>query len=386
MFMLFVFGNLMLVTSSTVNEEPEGSNMFFYGLVGSTAVIAILLWKFLVIVIGSLGNAMSSLMGQKNQAEKDTTTLTTTTASMAAALQEKINELTEVRDKDIIELQQKLKDTKAILEDRDIELHEVRRTMACEIDGRNKRNTALHRELEHSVKENEELKRVKRQNLCTFSQFKSIATKSFIEQLRPAELSLSASRRSDAAHEELEEAIETCDAENIHKSLVEACNNNVSDSELIFHAREMLDHLLSLRQQLLKAVESMDLQRLHVAVEESAQGHDGLPEKDLASALRILDELKAGELARLERHLKQAAEAEDFRALDYLLRRAEQNTHLCGLQVKELDLEQFQQLAQKHQEVVRAEHPTTTGESAIQLMPQCQKKSGVVTDTSEMAA
>ncbi|CAK9017371.1 unnamed protein product [Durusdinium trenchii] len=169
------------------------------------------------------------------------------------------------------------------------------------------------------------------------------------EQLRPAELSLSASRRSDAAHEELEEAIETCDAENIHKSLVEACNNNVSDSELIFHAREMLDHLLSLRQQLLKAVESMDLQRLHVAVEESAQGHDGLPEKDLASALRILDELKAGELARLERHLKQAAEAEDFRALDYLLRRAEQNTHLCGLQVKELDLEQFQQLAQKHQ-------------------------------------
>ena len=95
MFMLFVFGNLMLVTSSTVNEEPEGSNMFFYGLVGSTAVIAILLWKFLVIVIGSLGNAMSSLMGQKNQAEKDTTTLTTTTASMAAALQEKINELTE---------------------------------------------------------------------------------------------------------------------------------------------------------------------------------------------------------------------------------------------------------------------------------------------------
>eukprot|EP00913_Durusdinium_trenchii_P030777 g28825.t1 len=33
--------------------------------------------------------------------------------------------------------------------------------------------------------------------------------------------------------------------------------------------------------------------------------------------------------------------AEDFRALDYLLRRAEQNTHLCGLQVKELDLEQF---------------------------------------------
>eukprot|EP00913_Durusdinium_trenchii_P000188 g171.t1 len=89
------------------------------------------------------------------------------------------------------------------------------------------------------------------------------------------------------------EAIETCDAENIHKSLVEACNNNVSDSELIFHAREMLDHLLSLRQQLLKAVESMDLQRLHVAVEESAQGHDGLPEKDLASALRILDELKA---------------------------------------------------------------------------------------------
>ena len=163
-----------------------GSIFFFYGLVGSTAVIAILLWKFLVTVIGSLGKAMSNLMESKNQVEKDTMTLTTTTASMAAALQEKINELTEalkeqeeetehvrrtmiheikVRDKDIIELQQKLKDTKTILEDRDIELHEVRRTMACEIDGRNKRNTALHRELEHSVKENEELKRVKGQNM-----------------------------------------------------------------------------------------------------------------------------------------------------------------------------------------------------------------------------
>ena len=31
----------------------------------------------------------------------------------------------------------------------------------------------------------------------------------------------------------------------------------------------------------------------------------------------------------------EAAEAEDFRALDYLLRRAEQNTHLCGLQASE---------------------------------------------------
>eukprot|EP00435_Cladocopium_sp_Y103_P054755 s446_g17.t4 len=142
-------------------------------------------------------------------------------------------------------------------------------------------------------------------------------------------------------------AIETCDAEIIHKSLVDACNNNVSDSELILGAREMLDNVLFLRQQLLKAVESMDLQRLHGAV-EAANAHEGLPEKDLANAIHILEELKTGELGRLERHLKAAAESGDFRALDALLQRAE-NAKELGVQVEELDLDHYQRLARKHQ-------------------------------------
>jgi len=168
------------------------------------------------------------------------------------------------------------------------------------------------------------------------------------DQLKPAHLSLSALQRSDTAFVELEEAIETCDAEIIHKSLVDACNNNVSDSELIFSAREMLDNVLFLRQQLLKAVESMDLQRVHGAV-EAAQAHDSLPEKDLANAIHILEELKAEELARLERHLKQAAESQDFRALDNLLQRAD-NAQELGVEVDELDLDHYRRLAHKHQE------------------------------------
>lgn len=165
------------------------------------------------------------------------------------------------------------------------------------------------------------------------------------EQLKPARNLLGAFQRSDAAFLELDEAIDSCDAEIIHKSLVDACNNNVSDSELILGAREMLDNVLFLRQQLLKAVESMDLQRLHGAVEAA---HDSLPEKDLANAIHILEELKTGELGRLERHLKAAAESGDFRALDALLQRAE-NAKELGVQVEELDLDHYQRLAQKHQ-------------------------------------
>ncbi|CAJ1374022.1 unnamed protein product [Effrenium voratum] len=168
------------------------------------------------------------------------------------------------------------------------------------------------------------------------------------EQLQPAAAALAALQRSDQAAVDLAEALDTCDAEIIQKSLQDACNNNVVDSDLLFTARQILDNLLRLRQQLAKAVESMDLQRLFAAVQE-AQKDDGLPEKDLASACHILEELKEGELGRLERHLRQAAEAEDFRALQGLLHRA-RNAAALGVQVEQLDLENYRQLAHQQQE------------------------------------
>ncbi|CAJ1374024.1 unnamed protein product [Effrenium voratum] len=89
---------------------------------------------------------------------------------------------------------------------------------------------------------------------------------------------------------------------------------------------------------------------LQAALEsEEAQKDDGLPEKDLASACHILEELKEGELGRLERHLRQAAEAEDFRALQGLLHRA-RNAAALGVQVEQLDLENYRQLAHQQQE------------------------------------
>ncbi|CAJ1374021.1 unnamed protein product [Effrenium voratum] len=57
------------------------------------------------------------------------------------------------------------------------------------------------------------------------------------EQLQPAAAALAALQRSDQAAVDLAEALDTCDAEIIQKSLQDACNNNVVDSDLLFTAR-----------------------------------------------------------------------------------------------------------------------------------------------------
>lgn len=161
-------------------------------------------------------------------------------------------------------------------------------------------------------------------------------------QLQPAIEALEAFKRSDAAVESLSQAMDSCDAELIYQALHSACQDSVTDSELLAGARSLLDRLLGLRQQLTRAMESMDLQRLHQAVVEAEQ-EDGLPEKDLASALKSLEDLKEEELSRLERHLKQASEVGDFRSLDGLLRRAALGRDL-GVEVERLDLERHEGL------------------------------------------
>eukprot|EP00439_Symbiodinium_sp_Y106_P001123 s309_g1.t1 len=75
-------------------------------------------------------------------------------------------------------------------------------------------------------------------------------------QLQPAIEALEAFKRSDAAVESLSQAMDSCDAELIYQALHSACQDSVTDSELLAGARSLLDRLLGLRQQLTRAMEA----------------------------------------------------------------------------------------------------------------------------------
>eukprot|EP00931_Biecheleriopsis_adriatica_P121600 TRINITY_DN9665_c0_g4_i1.p1 TRINITY_DN9665_c0_g4~~TRINITY_DN9665_c0_g4_i1.p1 ORF type:complete len:2531 (+),score=586.30 TRINITY_DN9665_c0_g4_i1:24-7595(+) len=170
-------------------------------------------------------------------------------------------------------------------------------------------------------------------------------------QLQYARNALEAYERRDAAEVELQEALKTQNAEEIQSALRLACDAEFGDKELVDAGRTLLDRLLSLRLRISKAVESTDMERLFHAIADAKQ-ENGLPLscKELLNAERILGELQDAECARIERHLKQAREMKDFRAIDGLLKRAAW-AQRHGMKVGNLGLEAAEELAMECQDV-----------------------------------
>ncbi|CAE8609649.1 unnamed protein product [Polarella glacialis] len=155
------------------------------------------------------------------------------------------------------------------------------------------------------------------------------------EQLAEGHASLQASMGRDEAEVSLREAIQRCDSETLQTALHEACDADVRDRALLATGRSLLHRLLHLRVKLTKAIESMDLERLHTSIQESK---DALADTDMVRAKKLLLELQEDEFSRLDRTLKHAKDLKDFRTFDGFLVRAELAAQY-GVAVHELDLE-----------------------------------------------